>query len=72
LDETNLGFGYGSRPAFEFDWSYFKWLFQKIVGLLFTTIAIALGAPFWFDTLSKISNLRAAGPAPKKAETDTK
>jgi hypothetical protein len=72
LDETNLGFGYGSRPPFDLDSDYLKWLFQKIVGLLFTTIAIALGAPFWFDTLSKISNLRAAGPAPKKAETDTK
>jgi len=35
----------------------------KIIGLLVTTFALSLGAPFWFDLLSKVSNLRGAGPA---------
>ncbi len=32
-----------------------------IVGWLLTIAAISLGAPFWFDLLSKISHLRASG-----------
>jgi len=38
------------------------WL--KISGLLMTAIAGSLGAPFWFDALSKVANLRATGPKP--------
>jgi len=38
--------------------------FMKVLGLLFTTIAVSLGAPFWFDTLSKLINIRAAGKPP--------
>ena len=34
---------------------------QMIVGWLVTIAAISLGAPFWFDLLSKISHLRASG-----------
>jgi len=36
----------------------------KIVGLLATTLAVSLGAPFWFDVLSKIMQIRAAGDPP--------
>ena len=35
--------------------------FRMIVGWLLTMAAISLGAPFWFDLLSKISHLRASG-----------
>ncbi len=35
--------------------------FQVIVGWTLTIAAISLGAPFWFDLLSKISHLRASG-----------
>ena len=41
--------------------------FMKVLGLLFTTMAVSLGAPFWFDTLSKLINIRAAGKPPEKA-----
>ena len=34
---------------------------QTFVGWLLTIAAISLGAPFWFDLLSKISHLRASG-----------
>ncbi len=35
--------------------------FRMIVGWLLTMAAISVGAPFWFDLLSKISHLRASG-----------
>lgn len=39
----------------------------KILGLLITTLAISLGAPFWFDLLSKFMNIRTTGAKPDKA-----
>jgi hypothetical protein len=39
------------------------WLL-KLAGLLITTAAISLGAPFWFDILKKLGNARSSGPAP--------
>ncbi len=38
----------------------------KVFGLLLTTLALSLGAPFWFDMLSKIIAVRASGSAPKE------
>ncbi len=47
--------------------------FEKILGLLFTALAIMLGAPFWFDLLSKFVQLRNSGapPQPPKPATVT-
>ena len=39
------------------------WLFA-ILGWAITGLAVTLGAPFWFDALGKLSNLRAAGTKP--------
>lgn len=39
-------------------------IFSKITGLLATILAIMLGAPFWFDILNKVSNLRGTGTKP--------
>jgi hypothetical protein len=36
-------------------------IISKIFGLLITALAISLGAPFWFDILNKIVNLRRTG-----------
>ncbi len=47
--------------------STFWGVVTKIIGLLFTTVAVSLGAPFWFDILNKLVNLRAAGKQPEKA-----
>ncbi len=44
------------------------WLLMKIFGLVVTTVALSLGAPFWFDTLSKLTRVRQAG---KKPDTGT-
>lgn len=35
--------------------------FNLIIGWLVTTAAISLGAPFWFDLLGKVANLRGTG-----------
>ncbi|MBV8275094.1 MAG: hypothetical protein JO170_07545 [Verrucomicrobia bacterium] len=47
----------------------------KIFGLLVSALAVSLGAPFWFDTLSKFMNVRGAGKVPdttKSASTEVK
>ena len=38
-----------------------SWLI-KLLGLLITVLALSLGAPFWFDALTKLGSLRQAGP----------
>jgi hypothetical protein len=71
-------------------WGYVRiWgdVFQPVVGLLLTTFAAMLGAPFWFDLLSKVTALRStakpggggapvsapsqSAPAPAPAQTVT-
>jgi hypothetical protein len=37
---------------------------KKFAGLLLTVLALSLGAPFWFDLLNKLVNLRSAGKPP--------
>jgi hypothetical protein len=49
----------GSAPA---------WL-GAVVGWLLTAAALSLGAPFWFDLLNKVTNLRAGGAPPKEPGT---
>jgi len=42
-------------------WSYFFSMFQThFIGFLITAIAISLGAPFWFDMLNKLIQLRTS------------
>ncbi len=43
-----------------------SWLI-KLLGLLITVLALSLGAPFWFDALTKLGSLRQAGPKPAKS-----
>jgi hypothetical protein len=40
----------------------------KVLGLLVTAFALALGAPFWFDLISKVSRVRGSGPPTAGAE----
>jgi hypothetical protein len=42
----------------------FRLFFSKVTGLLATIFAIMMGAPFWFDMLNKISNIRSTGNKP--------
>ncbi len=36
----------------------------KLIGLILTAAALSLGAPFWFDLLSKFMRVRGTGPPP--------
>jgi hypothetical protein len=36
----------------------------KVLGILITAAAAGMGAPFWFDTLSRLGSLRGTGPKP--------
>ena len=51
--------------SFPIGWSAFPngildWL-KTVLGWIITTAAISLGAPFWFDLLGKVANLRGSG-----------
>ena len=46
-----------------------KWilgLLSKLIGWAVTALAIFLGAPFWFDLLGKVVNVRGSGNKPKE------
>jgi hypothetical protein len=45
------------------------WTLVKIIGLGITVFAISLGAPFSFDMLSKLMNVRGAGNKPETTAT---
>jgi hypothetical protein len=62
---------YGCNPSIWsnfFGWDLWGWFFKKIFGLSITIFAISLGAPFWFDLLKNLINLRSAGKPPKPGE----
>lgn len=42
--------------------------FLMLVGWIVTALAASLGAPYWFDTLSKLISVRGAGIKPPRAE----
>ena len=44
------------------------WLVVKLIGLSITAFAVSLGAPFWFDLLSKFMNVRGTGNKPATTE----
>jgi hypothetical protein len=58
----NAGYGTSTNPGLM--------VARKILGLLLTAFAISLGAPFWFDMLQNIANLRGAGPKPARSAPD--
>ena len=44
------------------------WLIKKFAGWFMTGLALSLGAPFWFDLLSKFVNIRGAGVKPERQD----
>ena len=66
LQQLQLPLGWSGPPPWEIvDWP--QAFFKKTTGILLTTFAVSLGAPFWFDMLNKLVNIRAAGK-PEKPE----
>jgi hypothetical protein len=54
-------------PFYE-KWSMAWALIAKLIGLTLTAVAITFGAPFWFDTLSKLARLRNSGAPPPASD----
>ncbi|MBI4786253.1 MAG: hypothetical protein HY782_04310 [Chloroflexi bacterium] len=59
LSKLGLPLGWSALPEDASGWA------KKVIGLLITTLAVSLGAPFWFDVLKNFSNLRSSGPPPE-------
>ncbi len=57
-----IGWTAETRPEGTYDWVLR--IVLKTLGLLLTAAALTLGAPFWFDVLSKVARLRSAGAPP--------
>jgi hypothetical protein len=53
----------------DFNVSLPAWL-TRIVGWLISALAFSMGAPFWFELLSKFMNVRNAGQKPSTGDTD--
>jgi hypothetical protein len=72
LEATNLpigwhfGKGSGNDPR-RLPGSFTGWV-AKLVGLLLTASALTLGAPFWFDALSRIARIRSSGAPPPASD----
>jgi hypothetical protein len=63
-----LSFERTSKKSFK--WFYSGWV--NFLGCLVTAIALALGAPFWFDLLNKLMKLRNSVSIGKTTDTTTK
>lgn len=61
-----VGWSTSTLPAGVWAW------ILKIVGLLATTFAVSLGAPFWFDLLNKFMGFRSSGPPPQTGASTAK
>lgn len=61
MESVGLRFGWHAWPKTFMDWC------TKIFGLLVSIFAISLGAPFWFDMLQRIMQIRSSvKPGEKK------
>jgi hypothetical protein len=63
VNSLPLPLGWGGSHPYDSLWAA---LFG-IVGGIVTVLAIQLGAPFWFDTLSRIARIRSTGTPPTVA-----
>jgi hypothetical protein len=55
------------KEEFSVDREWWEWplfFLLKLAGLALTALAVMMGAPFWFDVLNKVSNIRGTGPKP--------
>ncbi len=58
-----IGWNFTRQPEFGL-----KGSILKLAGLILTALALTLGAPFWFDLLSKFVRLRGTGEKPERTE----
>jgi hypothetical protein len=63
--QLELPLGWDGAPSGITNW------ISTAIGLFLTSAAVSLGAPFWFDSLGKLANLRNSGPPPQSTEPTT-
>ncbi len=64
--ETGIPLGWEEFPSESREWV------SKIFGLFITALAVSMGAPFWFDMLKKVVNVRAGSLSPEDIEKQKK
>jgi hypothetical protein len=64
VDKLGIPLGWGSFPDSDGALDWLKIVLLNILGLGMTAVALTLGAPFWFDLLKKVANIRSAGKPP--------
>ena len=64
VDRLGIPLGWGSFPDSDGVLDWLKIVLLNILGLGMTAVALTLGAPFWFDLLKKVANIRSAGKPP--------
>ena len=55
--------GWSAAPSGTLDW------LKTLLGWIITIAAVSLGAPFWFDLLGKVANLRGSGGQAQSRKT---
>lgn len=68
VDLLGQTLGWHDNPFWDengYSWTKQIWL-ERVIGWFLTILAISLGAPFWFDLLNKIVNIRFAGKSPEE------
>ena len=66
LEKSGIPLGWEEFPSGNREWV------SKIFGLFITALAVSLGAPFWFDMLKKVVNVRAGSLSPEDIEKQKK
>jgi len=64
LKRLKLPIGWENEKWENFLCSTKGWENISILGWLITAFSVSLGAPFWFDILNKLVDLRSAGKKP--------
>lgn len=62
LDALDIPIGWDNPPH------HAKGIFGMLGGIAFTALAISLGAPFWFDALNRLVNIRGSLKPKKSSE----
>lgn len=71
LQQLNLPVGWDDQTQSLFTDHLWSWATGAVVlGWLVTGLLVMLGAPFWFDLLTRLSTLRSAGKRPSEATGD--
>jgi hypothetical protein len=62
----SLPIGWPSAPTFEWSIAGALCVGKMLLGWTLTALSVLFGAPFWFDLLQKIAQVRSTGPKPKE------